>query len=82
MDSWSCKCGNEMSLDSYREQGTVNDSYLLIYKCNECGCKGYTSSRNTKDIAGASVIKVMDKEVYTKKQLNDEVAKLENSEVN
>ena len=79
MDSWNCECGNSLSVDSYREQGTVNDSYLLVYECNQCGCKGYTSAKNTKDVTGAKVIKIMDKEVYTEKQINDEIDKLKNS---
>ena len=82
MDSWNCKCGNAMSVDSYREQGGVNDSYLLIYECNQCGCKGHISSKNTKDVTGAKVIKIMDKEVCSKKQINDEIDKLKNTKEN
>jgi len=77
MDSWKCSnCEQQMTVDSFREQGGVNDSYVLIYKCNNCKLQGYTATKNTKDINGAKVIQVMDKEVYTEKQINDVITKL------
>lgn len=76
MDTWNCECGNSMSVDSYKEQGGVNDSYILIYECNNCKSRKYTTAKNTKDVNGAKVIKVMDRDVYSQKQINDEIAKL------
>ena len=71
MDSWKCsKCENPMQVDSFREQGGVNDSYVLIYECVVCKLQGYTASKNTKDISGAIVVKVLDKNIYSKEHIN------------
>jgi len=77
MDSWKCsKCENPMQVDSFREQGGVNDSYVLIYECEVCKLQGYTASKNTKDISGATVVKVLDKGFYSAKHINNVIENL------
>lgn len=59
-----CKCGNEINTNCYKEAGTVNDKYLIIYECEKCAKKGYTVAINSTDIDAAKVLKVMDFQMH------------------
>ena len=75
MESWNCsKCGSSLSTNSYKEVGGFNDSYVLIYSCDKCNEKGYTVTKNTTNISGATVIKELDKEVYSNEEIQKEIA--------
>lgn len=77
MESWKCsKCGADLSTQSYKESGGVNDTYVLIYSCDSCGEKGYTVTKNTRDIKGATVIKTFDKEVHSTEEIQKAIDEL------
>jgi len=71
MDISKCECGNEISANSYRESGTVNDNYLIIYACDKCDKKGFDVTTNTRTMQGAQVLKVMDMELHDQEKRNE-----------
>ncbi|GIT98798.1 hypothetical protein [Sulfurovum sp. TSL1] len=77
MESWKCnKCSADLSTQSYKEWGGVNDTYVLIYSCDTCDEKGYTVTKNTRDIKGATVIKTFDKEVHPEEEIQKTINEL------
>lgn len=71
MDISNCECGNEISADSYRESGTVNDKYLIIYACDQCDKKGFCVTTNTRTMKGAKVLRVMDMGLHNQEKINE-----------
>ena len=77
MEYWNCsKCGSSLSTNSHKEFGGVNDSYVLIYSCNKCNEKGYTVTKNTTSISGATVIKIFDKEIHSNEEIQKAIAEI------
>lgn len=75
MESWNCKCGNNLSTNSYKESA-VNDTYVLIYQCKNCDKKGFTVTKNTKSVKGANVLKIFDKEVHSQEEIQEAIDSL------
>ena len=47
-----------------------------MYECNVCKWQGYTTAKNTKDVSGAKVLEVLDKDGYSEQHINNKIAQL------
>lgn len=73
MNSWKCRgCDEGLSAQGNKVLG-VNDTYIVIYQCNKCQTKGYTVAKNSKDIAGAKTLKVLDKELHSQREIDQAI---------
>ncbi|EGR2742533.1 hypothetical protein DC846_14120 [Vibrio parahaemolyticus] len=73
MNYWNCSsCGESMS-DHGQKQISGNDTYILLYECLKCSTHGYTVTKNTRDIQGASVLKVLDKDSSDQATIDQEI---------
>ena len=75
MNFWNCSnCEAKLSDNGQKELG-LNDTYILLYTCNKCSAHGYTVTKNTKNIVGATIVKVLDKEIHTQSSIDEEIKK-------
>lgn len=73
MESWNCECGNSLSTNSHKNVGGVNDSYVLIYKCNKCNKKDFAVTKNTTSVIGATVLEYFDKEIHSQEEIDNAI---------
>lgn len=74
---WSCeKCRNHMVTKNYKNFDENEDNYILIYSCNQCNKKNCLETKNAIEIHGAKVLKIFDKDIYTKDQIDNELDRL------
>ena len=76
MGLWKCVCGQEMSDDSYKEFGGVNDTYTLFYQCDNCKKTSTTVTKNVTNISGATVIEIYDHDVCDNLYISNSIEKL------